>query len=398
MDLLLTGVFSATVNFADILINVVAVELGMNVIEIGLLNAAWVFFYVFSLRFFERLSEVRKTKRPLVYSVFPFFMSGILTYASLQYRGTSFIYSAYIFHAVSSAASNIGINTYVLEAYSSLKWQKVLSTRNIYSQMIEATMYMTCYLIGVETFLHNYIVLAAVLVLMLALIALRLRLLMSIPERTLFKVEKQLTHILRPARGLYYLTSLQDYVVSAGAFSWYTRKPSILVPLLSIAGLKLGNEFVLTPLPYILLKNTGLSGSVLMMVYSLGKFVSGVSLVLLGAGLYSAELAKWSIILRLFAVSGLLFVNSPILLGLLLGLFYTVSVILELNTYWLYINIAAGESISTYSSISASSSLVGSLVSGGIYALSGTGGLVVANIATLLPLFAEVREMHHIER
>ena len=397
MDLLLTGIFSATVNFADILINVIAVEIGMNVIEIGLLNAAWVFFYVFSLRFFEKLHEARKTKTPLVYSVLPFFISGVLTYVSLQFRETSFIYLAYIFHAVSSAASNIGINSYVLEAYSSLKWQKALSTRNTYSQIIEATMYMMCYLVGIDFLLPNYLLLIALLVSMLVLIALRLRLTMSIPERTLFRIEKQVSQILRPAKGLYYLTSLQDYGIATGMASWYVRRSSIFIPLLSIAGLKLGNEFLLTPLPYILLKSAGLSGNVLMIIYSLGKFVSGVSLVLLGASLYSTRLTRWSTILRLLALPGIFLVKSPIILGLLLGLFYTVSVILELNTYWLYINITAGESISTYSAVSASSSLVGSLLSGGIYALSGVGGLVVANIMVLLPVFAELREMRHIE-
>lgn len=385
--MLLASLAIALTNFIDVVINIIAARvIGLNIIEIGIMNAIWVGTYLASARVSDVLLRRLSMRKWYVAGVLILALSNILLLLSLSLGSKPFVFYSYALHGVAAAAIPLSINTYIFEAYPSARWQAILLKRNILGLLSEGLIYMGAAAITMAALIHNYLSFTVIVAMAMLSAALILKEPSLKIERTLFRIERLLDKLSAPAKGLYYLSFLSPYEVSALGSRLALHSASVLLIIISNMAFRFGNEYLFTPLPYYLSVTAGFGLDEVLHVYGVARVTSSVLLSLMGASVYGHRLYAFSIAARLLALLAILQTRDILALGILVGLIFVCNITIDLNVYWLYIEARGGYMLGAYSFMGGLAIFAGSLTSGFLYVTYGFGGLMMIVILISTPL------------
>lgn len=387
MDLLLLSLAVALTNFIDVVINIIAARIiGLNIVEIGIMNAIWVGTYLISSRASDTILQRASARKLYVIGALVLSLSNLLLMLSLNYRSKQLVLYSYALHGIAAAALPISINTYIFEAYPSTRWQAILLKRNILGLFCEGLIFMGAAAVTMAALINNYAAFTAIATAITLLVALVLREPSLRIERTIFRIETLLDRLTVPAKGLCYLSFLSPYEVSALGSKLAVHWVSVPLILISNIAFRFGNEYLFTPLPYYLSVTAGFRLDEVLYIYGVARITSSALLSLIGASTYGPKLYALSIATRLLALLAVLQTRDTLALGALVGLIFVSNIIIDLNVYWLYVEARGGYMLGAYSFTGGLAIFAGSLTSGFLYATYGFGGLLMIIIFISTPL------------
>ncbi|MEM3989437.1 MAG: hypothetical protein QW479_03460, partial [Desulfurococcaceae archaeon] len=145
--------------------------------------------------------------------------------------------------------------------------------------------------------------------------------------------------------------------------------------------LRIGNEYLFTPLPYFLLKVLGLGIDGALAIYGSAKVIASTALsaIPIDFSEKSRTLLIVSLVVRAVSATALLCLGpSPTLLSISITLVYLTNVFIDIAIYTAFVNATAGYRTAMYTVLSELASLAGAATSGYIFASTGQLGILTA--------------------
>ncbi|MCX8199351.1 MAG: hypothetical protein N3E36_04890 [Sulfolobales archaeon] len=383
MQLVFACTYMGLLNVIELILNLfTVVVLGANAIVIGLLNAIWTLVYIPSAYLASKLSDKGSVKKLLMSSVI-LITSSIAVLAKAS--SITHISIGFVTHSASIATARLAIMTALLEANDRSKWSSVNKRYVQLVALIEGALLLAISGIGFKALLDKLTLLAFITSLLgVATLLTAPKTLLPI-ERTLTKLEKTLHRILLPARAITAL-GYQSLYTPTGYYVfqriWSMGAEVSLAPIaLSLASLRISNEYLFTPLPYFLLRvlNLGIDGA--LAIYGSAKVIASTALSAIPiefSGKSRAVLIA-SLAIRAASATMLLCLGpSPTLLSTSITLIYLTNVFIDMAIYIAFVNATAGYRTAMYTVLSEVASLIGATTSGYILASIGPLGILTA--------------------
>jgi len=375
-----TACYLALLNVLDIIMNLTGLSIyRFTVVELGVFNAVWTITYIFSVRIATRIADRGEFKKNLALSLALILVSLSTLYYSLASHNKVLLYIAYSAHAVAASSLRVSVFTSILENYESYKWSRVNRRLVQTTLLIEGLVLALLSQIGFKAVVSGIAYLSAITV-VLAVLSL-----VSIPqptlliERILYRIEHSLSRMLLPARAAlaadYYSIGVPDKQRIAG---FREKVASVGLVLICLVGLRISNEYVLTPLPYHMMNSVGLGIETIMWIYGLAKLVTALLLSSVFAGTPSKGYFGLALAIRLLSSMALYtFFDQAFLPVLLLALTLYSNTLVDIALYNLYIEVTYGYGAGYYSLVNEFSGFMGSLTSGLIYLFFGVPAILV---------------------
>jgi hypothetical protein len=394
MWLYLAGLSLGFLGVMDLIVNIVAVRvLGFNLVELGILNAAWTIAVIPSLRHANALSNAGLTRRPVILGFTSLVVFIVLLYDTVVARNITLVYPAYMLHAVAYSYIKTGCQTAVLEAYRSSSWSyysRRLSQFAVLSQGVG--------LLAVSRVWSGLFQAWNYLALSLAILLVNASLMMLIPqpslrfERILTRIEQYLKKGLTRIHGYLTVSSL-DYAdgdklnMIVGRF--LGEGVSIPVLALALVSFRVGNEYLFTPLPYVFIYYMGLRTPDVIALYGLGMILGFVIMLVMPSNVASKGALSLSVLAKIAGVVSIVAWRPALMASSsLLALIYVSNIVIDTTLYTIYIQATSGSNVGLYSMVAEASSLFGTLTSGLVMVALGLNTtilvLVALNLAPLL--------------
>uniref|UniRef100_A0A7C2FNK8 MFS transporter n=1 Tax=Thermosphaera aggregans TaxID=54254 RepID=A0A7C2FNK8_9CREN len=368
-------------NLLDLLINIIAVRIiGMNIIEISLLNFAWTIVFVFFVKIANRLGDKGIARFQIILGLIGVLSSEIFLKMVLKNGQYWLIYASYVVHAVAYSFTRIGVNAFVLENFQSSEWGVVFKKISRNTLLIDAVLLITISRITTGLFLQGFEYFIVITLLAYLLGVFKVKEPVFKIERILNRIERNISRVITSIHGYLNLTSFENF---NGTFipSYRVLQP-IVTPLkliiIGLLGFRIGNEFLFTPLPYHFIKTLGFDLNQVFQIYGIGKIVAFTLYTLFQGVLTKKSVFLASIPLRIFTVYVILISGLDLpAVATSLGLLYLANSIIDSNLYLQYVESTGGYGTGTYSLVSEASSLIGVLTSGYVYSVYGLTVLLI---------------------
>lgn len=390
------GLYLALINTLDLLFNLIGLSLyNFNVVELGVFNAIWTLTYIFSARTANYMSDHGWFKKMETISFISSISMSVFLYIALNTGLKPLFYTSYCFHAVTVSYARISIFTSMLEYYDSSKWNIV--NRGFIRRILffEGLILVFFGIISFKTIIDNiyYLLSITIFFSLLSIKAIPQPIIMI--ERLLYSIERNLTRMLAPFRSSLSLgfqsIELPDKL-SIFSEAFETRHISILAILLCLVGLRISNEYMLTPLPYHMLTHNYVFETILI-VYGLAKLLAPLTLLLIPISMRSLGSFFSAITARLLASITLYITPLSIASTIVfLAIIFLTNSILETILYNLYIEVTHGYKTGYYMLVNEITGFTGSLTSGLIYLFYGVNAILLSIIVTTIIFFTILRK------
>ena len=389
----MAGLSLGLLGVLDLMVNIVAVRiLGFDLVQLGILNAAWTIAVIPSLRHANALSNAGLTRRPVILGLTSLTVFIVLLYDTVVSRNILLVYPAYMLHAVAYSYIKTGSQTAVLESYQSSSWSYYSRRLSQFAVLSQGLGLLAVSRVWSGLFqAWNYLVLTLVVLLVNA------SLIKMIPqpslrfERILTRIEQYLKKGLTRIHGYLTVSSL-DYAdgeklnMIVGRF----LGEGVSIPLLAIAlaSFRVGNEYLFTPLPYVFIYFMGLSTQDVIALYGLGMILGFVIMLFMPSDVASKGALTLSVLAKIAGVVSIV-VWRPALMASssLLALIYVSNIVIDTTLYTIYIQATSGSNVGLYSMVAEASSLFGTLTSGLVMVALGLNTTLLVLVAlNLVPL------------
>ncbi|MEM4623974.1 MAG: hypothetical protein QXR24_01000 [Thermosphaera sp.] len=366
----------SVLNLVDLLVNIVAVRiLGMNIIEVSILNFIWTLVFVFFIKIANQLGDKGVARLQIILGFIGIVACEIAFLGALSFRNRLFIYLSYSAHAIAYSYVRMGVNAFVFENFTSSEWGSMFRKLSSSALLIDSTSFITISIIGVRSLLDHFSLFIAFTVTAFFLGILVIKEPSLKIERILSRIERDVSNVVTSVHGYLSLTSFENINGSVlYSYRTFLNAPPISLKLILIGlfGFKVGNEFLFTPLPYHFIRTLGFSLDQVVKVYGIGKLVAFILYYLFQNDVTKKNVFLTSIFLRIITVyiilvSGL----NDLYIAFGLGFLYLSNSVIDSNIYLLYVEATGGYGTGTYSLIGETSSLIGVITSGYMYSTLG---------------------------
>ncbi|MEZ0394177.1 MAG: hypothetical protein ABWK00_03925 [Desulfurococcaceae archaeon] len=384
------ALLAALLMFTDLIVNIVSVRyLGLDLVGLALLNSLWTIVFIPVARISSNLADRGVARRQAALGAALLVASQLLLYLSLALSSVPVLFLAYAVEAVSFPFVRLGIQAGLLESVPSERWgveNRYMLARQL---LFESLVLLSVSRIGLRAFSFTYLPGAtAATALVGALAALTLPEPSVRIERTLSRFQSLMNRALVTARGVLEITSLDfSGLSSANLVLAPVPGPRIGLPLifLGLAGFRISNEYLFTPLPYFLVVTRGLPSDVVLAVYGVSKLISIAPLLLTPSNSTSPGFLALALALRLASVFAIVaLAPGPIAMAVILSLVYYSNAVIDSSLYALFVEAMSGYGVGLYSIAGKVSSLVGTLTSGYVMVAFGPWAVVAAAAAASL--------------
>ena len=393
----LLSLYLALLNVLDLVFNLIGLKIyGFTVVELGVFNAVWTLTYIFSARVANRLADKGLFKKMQTVSFTTLVFSSIVLFSALNTHNLILFYTAYCLHAVTVSYARISTFTSILEYFDSSKWKSV--NRGFIKRIlvIEGLVLLTLAFTGFKTLVSNIYYFLAILVIssLLAVKAIPQPTLMI--ERIMFSIEKNLMRMLTPIRATlslgYQTIDLPDKLgVLRDAF--IGGKIGVYAILACLIGLRISNEYMLTPLPYhMMASNYGVES--ILIVYGSAKLLAPILLGFTPSTVTNKGSLLTASTARLLASIALYYsINSLASTILFLSIIFLVNAVLDAILYSLYIEATHGYKTGYYMLVNELTGFTGSLTSGLIYVFLGVNAILALIVVTSIIFLSLLRRI-----
>jgi len=391
------GIYLALINMLDLLFNLVGLRLyGFNVVELGVFNAIWTLTYIFSARTANYFADHGWFKKMQTISFTSITLMSITLLFALDMSSKPLFYISYCLHAITASYARISIFTSMLEYFDSSKWRAV--NRGFIKRVLlfEGFSLLIVALAGFKTVINNihYLLLMVIIVSLVSIKVIPQPMLMI--ERLLFSIERNLMRMLTPIRaGLSIGFQSIELPDKLSVFTEVFERGGVGVAtiLLCLIGLRISNEYMLTPLPYHMLAHDYMVESILI-VYGFAKLLAPLLLLFIPTSTRSPGSLLSAILARLIASIALYsMITSLPLTIILLSVIFLVNSVLEAILYNLYIEATHGYKTGYYMLVNEFTGFTGSLTSGLIYMFYGVNAIIASIILTTMFFFLILRKI-----